>query len=30
VVVVQDANVPAALLKLWMRELAHPLIPDAL
>lgn len=26
----RDANVPAALLKLWMRELAHPLIPDAL
>jgi hypothetical protein len=26
---VYDANVPASLLKLWMRELAEPLIPES-
>lgn len=26
----RDANVPASLLKLWMRELTNPLIPNAL
>lgn len=27
--VVRDAHVPAALLKLWLRSLPEPLLPDA-
>jgi len=28
--VINDVNVPAALLKLWLRSLPDPLVPNAL